>query len=106
MIRVLIELFPNEVQFLPAADDYISFVTFFMLACGLAFQLPTLLVILVRLRILNSRILRTPTTHRVFSAVRVCGDHHAGLRSHCRAADRDGAADHLVRDQYFCGNKN
>jgi len=59
MIRVLIELFPNEVQFLPAADDYISFVTFFMLACGLAFQLPTLLVILVRLRILNSRILRT-----------------------------------------------
>jgi sec-independent protein translocase protein TatC len=59
MIRVLIELFPNEVQFLPAADDYISFVTFFMLACGLAFQLPTLLVILVRLRILNSHILRT-----------------------------------------------
>ena len=59
MIRVLIELFPNEVQFLPATDDYISFVTFFMLACGLAFQLPTLLVVLVRLRILNSRILRT-----------------------------------------------
>jgi sec-independent protein translocase protein TatC len=58
MIRVLIQLFPVEVQFLPAADDYISFVSFFLLACGLAFQLPTLLIILVRLRILNSTILR------------------------------------------------
>ena len=58
MIRILIELFPSEVQFLPAADDYISFVIFFMLACGIAFQLPTVLVILVRLRILNSTILR------------------------------------------------
>lgn len=58
MIRVMIELFPSEVQFLPAADDYISFVIFFLLACGLAFQLPTLLVILVRLQILNSAILR------------------------------------------------
>lgn len=58
MIRVLIELFPTEVQFLPAAGDYISFVVFFLLACGLAFQLPTVLVILVRLRILNSTILR------------------------------------------------
>ncbi len=58
MIRVLKELFPVEVQFLPAADDYISFVVFFLLACGLAFQLPTLLIILVRLRILNSTILR------------------------------------------------
>ncbi len=58
MIRVLIELFPAQVQFLPAADDYISFVVFFLLACGLAFQLPTLLIILVRLHILNSTILR------------------------------------------------
>ncbi len=58
MIRVLIELFPSEVQFLPSADDYISFVTFFLLACGIAFQLPTVLIILVRLRILNSTTLR------------------------------------------------
>ena len=58
MIRVLIELFPSEVQFLPAADDYISFVIFFLLACGLAFQLPTVLVILVRLGIVNATTLR------------------------------------------------
>ena len=58
MIRVLIQLFPSEVQFLPAADDYISFVIFFMLACGIAFQLPTVLVILVRLRLVTATILR------------------------------------------------
>jgi sec-independent protein translocase protein TatC len=58
MIKVLIELFPTEVQFLPAADDYISFVIFFLVSCGLAFQLPTVLAILVRLGILNSTILR------------------------------------------------
>ncbi|HMD88627.1 MAG TPA: twin-arginine translocase subunit TatC [Anaerolineaceae bacterium] len=58
MIRVLIEFFPTEVQFLPSADDYISFVVFFLLACGLAFQLPTVLIILVHLHILNTNILR------------------------------------------------
>jgi sec-independent protein translocase protein TatC len=58
MIRVLIQLFPSEVQYLPAADDYISFVTFFLLSCGLAFQLPTVLIVLVQLHILSSNILR------------------------------------------------
>ncbi len=59
VIRVLIHMFPSQVQYLPAADDYISFVVFFLLACGLAFQLPVLIVILVQLKLLNSRILRT-----------------------------------------------
>lgn len=58
MIRVLIELFPSQVEYLPGADDYISFVTFFLLACGLAFQLPILLTVLVHLRLLSSDILR------------------------------------------------
>ena len=58
MIRVMKTFFPPEVTFLPAADDFISFVIFFLLACGIAFQLPSLLTILVRLRILNSTILR------------------------------------------------
>jgi len=58
MIRVLVALIPSEVQFLPDADDYISFVTFFLLACGLAFQLPTIIIILVQLHILNSSLLR------------------------------------------------
>lgn len=58
MIRVLVQFFPPEVQFLPSASDYISFVVFFLLACGLAFQLPVLLIILVQLRILSSDTLR------------------------------------------------
>ena len=58
MIRVLIQFFPSGVTFLPSADDYISFVVFFLLACGAAFQLPTILLILVQLRILNSNLLR------------------------------------------------
>ena len=58
MIRVLIQLFPQEVKFLPSADDYISFVIFFLISCGLAFQLPILLLILVQLRVLSSDVLR------------------------------------------------
>jgi sec-independent protein translocase protein TatC len=58
MIRVLIQLFPSEVEFFPAAGDYISFVMLFLLACGLAFQLPTLLVILGQLRLISAALLR------------------------------------------------
>jgi sec-independent protein translocase protein TatC len=58
MIKVMIGLFPPEVSFLPAADDYISFVTFFLVACGVAFQLPIILTILVQLHILSASILK------------------------------------------------
>ena len=58
MIRVMEALFPPEVAFLPVADDYISFVIFFMLACGIAFQLPVVITILVYLRILSAAILK------------------------------------------------
>ena len=58
MIHVMMALFPPEVSFLPAADSYISFVTFFMLACGISFQLPVVLTILVQLRILSAAILK------------------------------------------------
>jgi sec-independent protein translocase protein TatC len=58
MIRVMVALFPPEVAFLPVADDYISFVIFFMLACGIAFQLPVVITILVYLRILSATILK------------------------------------------------
>ncbi len=58
MIKVMIELFPAQVNFLPSADSYISFVIFFLLACGLAFQLPVLLSLLVQFRILSSTLLK------------------------------------------------
>ncbi len=58
MVRVLIQLFPAQVTFLPAADQYIDFVIFFLLACGLAFQLPVVLTLLVQFRILSASVLR------------------------------------------------
>ena len=58
MIRVLMQFFPPQVDLLPTADAYLSFVAFFLLACGLAFQLPTLLLMLVQLRILTTGIMR------------------------------------------------
>jgi len=58
MVRVLVQFFPREVTYLPSADDYISFVVFFLLACGIAFQLPILLIILLRLRIVSVDLLR------------------------------------------------
>ena len=58
MVRVMIEIFPSNVDLLPSADSYISFVTFFLLACGLVFQLPTVLITLVELHIISTRLLR------------------------------------------------
>jgi sec-independent protein translocase protein TatC len=58
IIRVMRELFPAGIDFLPAADGYISFIVFFLVGCGTAFQLPTLLIFLVQLRILNANILK------------------------------------------------
>ncbi len=58
MIRVLLQLFPTQVDLIPSADGYISFVTFFLLSSGLAFQLPVVLTLLIRLRILNTQIMR------------------------------------------------
>jgi sec-independent protein translocase protein TatC len=59
MIKVLIELFPAQIEFMPQADAYLSFVVFFLLSCGLAFQLPCVLLILVNFRLLGSQTLRT-----------------------------------------------
>ena len=58
MIKVLVQLFPPRIEYLPSAEDYLSFVAFFLLACGIAFELPCMLLLLVRLRVLNSRLLR------------------------------------------------
>ncbi len=58
MIRVLVRMFPAEIEYLPSAGDYISFVLFFLIACGLAFQLPSVLAVLVRLQVLSADTLR------------------------------------------------
>lgn len=67
MIRVLMQLFPSQVSLLPTADGYISFVTFFLLVSGLAFQLPVVLILLVRLRLLNTDIMRSQRKFAYFA---------------------------------------
>jgi sec-independent protein translocase protein TatC len=57
-IKVLIGLFPPQIEYLPSAADYLSFSAFFLLACGIAFQLPSMLVLLVSLRVLRAETLR------------------------------------------------
>ena len=58
MIQVLVQLFPPQIEYLPSAEDYLSFVSFFLLACGIAFELPCVLLLVVRLRLVRSELLR------------------------------------------------
>ncbi len=67
MIRALVTFFPTGVELLPNADDYISFVLFFLLASGTAFQLPTVIVVLVQLRIVKTDYLRKNRKYTYFA---------------------------------------
>ncbi|MCL4504545.1 MAG: twin-arginine translocase subunit TatC [Chloroflexi bacterium] len=66
MIHALVQFFPPNVDLLPNADEYISFVLFFLLAAGIAFQLPTIMIVLVQLRILNTTFLRKQRKYMYF----------------------------------------
>ena len=58
MMRVLISLYGHEINYLPNANQYISFVVFFMLACGIVFELPSVLLALVKFGVLQPETLR------------------------------------------------
>lgn len=58
MINVLIALFGPQLDYFPSADAYISFVTFFLISTGIAFEMPVVLYGLVRLHILSTELLR------------------------------------------------
>jgi sec-independent protein translocase protein TatC len=58
MIQVLVALFGPQLEYFPAADAYMSFVTFFLLSTGLAFELPVLLYALVQLHIISLDLLK------------------------------------------------
>lgn len=62
MFHVLIGMFGNPtdspIAYLPMADQYISFVTYFLLATGVAFELPIVLIVLMRLGIVTPAQLR------------------------------------------------
>jgi sec-independent protein translocase protein TatC len=58
MTRALFSMFGSQINYLPNANQYISFVTFFMLACGIVFELPAVLLVLVRFGVLQPALLR------------------------------------------------
>ncbi len=58
MVRIMIGMFGREINYLPNASAYITFVTFFMLACGIVFELPVALLVLMRLGVLQPETLR------------------------------------------------
>lgn len=58
MINVLIALFGPQLDYFPSADSYISFVVFFLVSTGIAFEMPVVLYGLVRLHILSTELLR------------------------------------------------
>ena len=58
IIKVFKGFFSSEITYLAGAQDYISLVLLFLLVCGLAFQLPILLTIMIQLRILSVEILQ------------------------------------------------
>jgi len=58
MLTVMFAMFGQDLQYLPSADQYISFVVYFLVAIGIAFELPIVLLILVKLGLLQVETLR------------------------------------------------
>jgi len=62
MFAMLIGMFGDPTQssivYLPMADQYISFVTYFLIATGISFELPIVLLILIKLGIVKPEQLR------------------------------------------------
>ena len=67
MINVLIAMFGPQLDYFPSADAYISFVIFFLLSTGIAFELPVLLYGLVRLHVLSTERLRRQRRYFYFA---------------------------------------
>ncbi len=58
MMPVLSGMFGSELEYMPSADQYISFVVYFLIATGIAFELPIIMLILMRLGIVTPQALK------------------------------------------------
>ena len=58
MLEVMISMFGSDLQYTPSADQYISFVVYFLLAIGISFELPVVILILMKLGIITPDALR------------------------------------------------
>jgi len=57
-IRVLVTLFPPQIEYLLSAADYLSFVACVLLGCWFAFQLPCMPLLLVSVGVIRGETLR------------------------------------------------
>lgn len=58
MLGFLTGMFGSELNYLPSADQYISFVVYFLISTGIAFEMPMVILILVRLGLVKPATLR------------------------------------------------
>jgi sec-independent protein translocase protein TatC len=58
MLSIMFAMFGNDLQYLPSADQYISFIVYFLLAIGISFELPVVILILMKLRLVSPAYLR------------------------------------------------
>ncbi len=58
MMGVLSTMFGSEISYLPGADQYISFVTYFLISTGIAFELPLVLLVLMRMGIVSPQFVK------------------------------------------------
>ncbi len=58
MMGFLFVMFGSEINYLPGADQYISFVVYFLISTGLAFELPIVLLVLMRMGLVSPQFLR------------------------------------------------
>ncbi len=58
MLTVMFSFFGNDLTYMPSADQYISFIVYFLLAIGIAFELPIVILILMKLGLITPDFLR------------------------------------------------
>jgi sec-independent protein translocase protein TatC len=58
MLTVMFSFFGNDLQYMPSADQYISFIVYFLLAIGISFELPVVILIMMKLGLITPDFLR------------------------------------------------
>ncbi len=58
MMSFLFVMFGSELKYFPTADPYISFVVYFLVSTGLAFELPIVLLVLMKMGLVSPQFLR------------------------------------------------
>jgi sec-independent protein translocase protein TatC len=58
MLSIMFAMFGNDLQYPPSADQYISFIVYFLLAIGISFELPVVILILMKFGLVTPEYLR------------------------------------------------